>query len=148
MSFYLILVHVHSVLRWFILVFLIYSIVISLIKWRSSGALSKTDSLMAAFTVHFSHLQLLLGFILYFLSYKVMFDKEAMASPLIRFFTVEHVSIMVLAIACLTFGNIKAKRAADPKQKAKHIFIWFVLGFLLMMAGIPWPFRALGSGWM
>ena len=148
MSIYLILIHAHSLLRWLILILLVYSIIASAIKWRTSVPLSKTDSLMASLTVHSSHLQLLVGFILYFISYKVMFDKEAMASPLIRFFTAEHVSIMVLAIACLTFGNIKAKKAADPKQKARHIFIWFVLGFLLMMAGIPWPFRALGSGWM
>ena len=147
MSFYLILVHVHSVLRWFILIFLVYSLVISLIKWRTSGQLNKRDSLMAALTVHFSHLQLLVGFILYFISYKVMFDKEAMVSPMIRFFTVEHVSIMVIAIAILTIGNIKAKKASDPKQKAKLIFLWFAVGFILIMAAIPWPFRALGSGW-
>ena len=77
-----------------------------------------------------------------------MFDKEAMVSPMIRFFTVEHVSIMVIAIAILTIGNIKAKKASDPKQKAKLIFLWFAAGFILIMAAIPWPFRGLGSGWM
>ena len=148
MSIYLILVHFHSVLRWVIMIFLIYSLVISLIKWQTAGSLSKTNSLMASLTVHFSHLQLLVGIILYFISYKVMFDKETMASPMIRFYTVEHVAMMVIAIAFLTIGNIKAKKASDPTKKAKIIFIWFALGFLLIMAAIPWPFRALGSGWM
>ncbi len=145
---YLIIVHSHSVLRWFLLIFLIYSMVISFIKWRTSGSLSKTDSLMASLTVYFSHLQLLIGIILYFTSFKVMFNAEAMVSPIVRFFTVEHVAIMVIAIACLTIGNSKAKKASDPKQKAKLIFIWFAIGFVLIMAAIPWPFRALGSGWM
>ena len=148
MSMYLILIHVHSVLRWFIAIFLVYSIVVSFIKWRSSKQISKTDSLLAAFTVHFSHLQLLIGFILYFISPKVMFGNGVMASSLLRFFTVEHISIMIIAIALLTIGNSKAKRTQDPKQKAKLIFIWFLLGFVLMMAAIPWPFRGLGSGWM
>jgi hypothetical protein len=147
MSLYPILVHIHSVLRWVLLVFMIYSLVISFIKWRKSGAFSKTDSLMASLTVHFSHLQLLVGFILYFISFKVMFDKAAMTSPMIRFFTVEHISIMIIAITCLTIGNIKAKKA-EPTKKAKLIFLWFAVGFILMMAGIPWPFRGLGSGWM
>lgn len=148
MSGYLILVHVHSVIRWFILVFLIYSLVVSFTKWRGAGVLSKRDSLIAALTVHFSHFQLLAGFILYFVSYKVMFDSEALASPMIRFFTIDHMATMVLAITCLTIGNIKAKRASDPKQKAKLIFIWFLIAFILMMVAIPWPFRALGSRWM
>ena len=77
-----------------------------------------------------------------------MFNQAAMASPVIRFFTIEHVSLMVLAIASLTFGNIKAKSTDDQKLKAKYIFIWFLIGFIIMMLAIPWPFRALGSGWM
>ncbi|HEY4784397.1 MAG TPA: hypothetical protein VIH57_00045 [Bacteroidales bacterium] len=148
MSFYLILVHLHSVLRWFILIFLIYSLIVSLIKWRTSTSLSKRDSLFAALTVYFSHLQLLVGIILYFISYKVMFNAEAMGSPVVRFFTVEHVSIMVIAIACLTIGNAKAKKATDPVLKARYIFLWFAIGFILIMAAIPWPFREMGSGWM
>lgn len=148
MSLYLILVHVHSVLRWFIAIFLVYSLVVSFVRWRMASQLSKTDSLFAGFTVHFSHLQLLIGLILYFISPKVMFNSEAMASPMIRFFTVEHIMLMILAIACLTIGNMKSKRTGDPVQKAKFIFGWFMVGFILIMAGMPWPFRGLGSGWM
>lgn len=148
MSGYIILIHLHSVLRWFILIFLVYSLIVSFKKWRQSEPFSRIDSLFAALTVHSSHLQLLVGIILYFISPKVMFNSEAMESPMIRFFTVEHVSIMVIAIALLTVGNIKAKRTNDQKQKAKLIFWWFLAGFLLMLVAIPWPFRGLGSGWM
>jgi nitrate reductase gamma subunit len=129
------------------MVFLVYSIVVSLWKWQSSTLFTKGDSLVAAITVHASHLQLLLGFILYFISSKVMFNKEAMSSPILRFFTVEHIFMMLIAIAFLTIGNIKAKKASESKQKAKYIFWWFVAALVVIMAAIPWPFRALGSGW-
>jgi len=147
MSIYLILIHLHSILRWFLLVFLLYSLAVSLWKWKSAGVFSKGDSLAAAITVHLSHLQLLLGFILYFISAKVMFDKEAMVSPMVRFFTVEHITIMIIAITCLTIGNIKAKKTSNSTQKAKLIFLWFTAALILILAAIPWPFRALGSGW-
>jgi hypothetical protein len=127
--------------------FLVYSIVISLWKWQSSGLFSKADSLVAVLTVRLSHIQLLVGAILYFVSSKVMFDKEAMASSVIRFFTVEHITIMLVAIACLTIGNIKAKKVSEDKQKAKLIFLWFLAAVVLILAAIPWPFRGLGSGW-
>lgn len=148
MSLYLILLHVHSVLRWLIAILLVYSLVVSFVRWRSASELNKTDSLFTSFTVHFSHLQLLIGLILYFISPKVMFNGDAMASPMIRFFTVEHIMLMVLAIACLTIGNMRAKRITNPSSKAKTIFAWFLIAFILIMAGVPWPFRELGSGWM
>lgn len=77
-----------------------------------------------------------------------MFNSDAMASPMIRFFTMEHIMLMVLAIACLTIGNMRAKRIPVPSLKTKTIFVWFLIGFILIMAGVPWPFRGLGSGWM
>ena len=141
MSIYLILIHVHSVLRWVLLIFLVYSIIISLWKWKSSSSLSKRDSLAAALTVHFSHLQLLVGTILYFISSKVMFNKESMASPITRFFTTEHITIMIIAIACLTIGNVKAKKATNNKQKAPAIQDFMLPSFGLTKTVLVSPIR-------
>jgi Ca2+/Na+ antiporter len=144
---YLILLHAHSILRWILMFLLLYSIVVSLWKWLSKSTFTKSDSLAAAITVHMSHLQLLLGFILYFISSKVMFSKDAMISPIVRFFTVEHISMMVIAIALLTIGNIQSKKTEDNRKKAKLIFWWFFVALIVIMAAIPWPSKGLGSGW-
>lgn len=148
MSFYIYLVHSHSVIRWVITFLLVYSIIVSFVKWRTNSTMGPTNLLMASFTVHFSHLQLLLGLVLYVISPKVMFDKAAMASSMIRFFTLDHVVMMLIAITCLTVGHIKAKRTKDPQLQAKRIFVWYTVGLILILAAIPWPFRMLGSGWM
>lgn len=147
MSMYLILLHAHSILRWILTILLLYSIIVSLWKWQSLSGFTKGDSLAAAITVHTSHLQLLLGIIIYFISSKVMFSKDAMASPIIRFFTVEHASMMVIAIALLTIGNIQSKKATDNKKKAKLIFWWFLVALIVILVAIPWPSKGLGSGW-
>ena len=148
MSIYLGLAHGHSVLRWVVMLFLLYSIAASAWTWKSSGVFSKTDSLAAGLTAGLTHLQLLLGFILYFMSPKVMFMSGVMANPVTRFFTVEHIAMMLPAIACVTIGNIKSQKLAENSQKAKPIFLWFAAALVLIVAAIPWPFRDLGSPWL
>jgi hypothetical protein len=148
MSFYILLLHVHSTLRWILLIFLIYTIVMAFIKWRSSAVFSKPDLRITTLTVSIAHLQLLFGIGLYFLSPKVLFAGEAMSSPILRFFTVEHSLMMIIAVALLTIGNVSAKKALTDKAKAKRIFIWFLIALIVIIKAIPWPSKGLGSGWM
>ncbi|GEP90045.1 hypothetical protein CTE07_16900 [Chitinophaga terrae (ex Kim and Jung 2007)] len=98
-------------------------------------------------------LQLLVGLILYFLisplSKAGLADMgAAMKDPVIRFFTVEHEIMAIVAIALVHIGKSKIKKAATDAQKHKLGLIFFGLAFLVILALIPWPFReALGKGW-
>ena len=88
-----------------------------------------------------SHIQLLIGLILYFLSSKVVFSKETMGNTITRFFTVEHVLGMVLAIALVTIGYSKSKKAKNNKK----ILLFYALALVVIFLSITWPFReALG----
>jgi hypothetical protein len=93
------------------------------------------------------HVQLLIGLILYFISDKVKFTDGWMANKITRFFGMEHFILMVLAIVVITVGRRKAENATEASQKHQLILKWFVIGLVLILAGIPWPFRGLGSGW-
>jgi hypothetical protein len=93
------------------------------------------------------HVQLLIGLILYFISPKVSFNAGWMANKITRFFGMEHFLLMVLAIVVITVGRRKAENATEASQKHQLILKWFVIGLVLILAGIPWPFRGLGSGW-
>ena len=84
------LVSAHSGLRWIVLLALLFSIVVSLIN-RDSNEISKKQKLIYLAALISSHIQLLIGLILYFLSSKVVFSKETMGNTITRFFTVEHV---------------------------------------------------------
>lgn len=143
----LMLVHAHSGLRWVVLALLIAAIFKSLIKWRSNAPYFEADRRLNFFAMLSAHVQLVLGLILYFTSDKVSFSGEAMKVPLTRFYTAEHFVMMLLAIVLITVGYSRSKKATEDVQKFRVVFVYFTLALLVLLAGIPWPFRGFGSGW-
>ena len=141
------LVHAHSGLRWLVLLFLIIALVKGVSGWMNNKAYTEGDRKMALFALIFTHVQLLLGLWLYFISPKVSFEEGFMKMPMLRFFSVEHMSMMLIAIILITIGYSTAKRAATGLAKHKKIAIFYGLGLLIMLLSIPWPFRGLGAGW-
>jgi len=104
--------------------------------------------LVNLFTMITFHTQLLLGLALYFTSEKVQFVEGWMKETIYRFYGMEHLSGMLLAIVAITIGHSKSKKGADDAAKFKAIKVWYVLALILVLAFIPWPFRTeLGAGW-
>lgn len=139
------LIHAHSGLRWIVLLLLIAAIFKSLMKWRSNVGYSDSDKKLNLFTMVFMHVQLLLGLALFFMSGRVDFSQ--MKDAMFRFFSVEHTTMMFIAIALVTVGHIKSKKATDEVKKHKTIFIYYLIALLLVLVAIPWPFRGWGNGW-
>jgi hypothetical protein len=140
------LLHAHSGLRWVALI-LIVAAIFNAFSNRKSSTYEKKDRLLNLFSMVSLHVQLLIGLVLYFISPKVSFNAGWMANKITRFFGMEHFLLMVLAIVVITIGRKKAENAAVASQKHQLILKWFVIGLVLILAGIPWPFRGLGSGW-
>ena len=104
--------HAHSGLRWVVLILLIAAIVKAAGKRRGGSVYPGKDSL-ALFAFISVHLQLLLGLVLYlWLSPYVKFDGETMSNAITRFYTVEHFVGMIIAIAIITIGYIRAKKTS------------------------------------
>ena len=140
--------HAHSGIRWIFLALIIYAVVNAFIKWRNGSAYTESDRKASLFTFIFTHIQLLIGLVLYFISPKVQSMSGAvMKDPIARFFTVEHITMMLLGIIVITIGYSKAKKAADSTQKFKTTFIFFLIGLLLILSRIPWPFQQYGASW-
>jgi hypothetical protein len=139
-----ILVRSHSGLRWIALGLLIYAIFNAL---RKKDFYAKSDRLVNMFAMVSLHIQLVIGLILYFTSSKVSFVDGWMKNQLLRFYGMEHLSLMILAIILVTIGHAKAKRSTDPAKKHKTILLFYAIGLILIIASIPWPFRNLGAGW-
>jgi hypothetical protein len=143
---YNILRHAHSGLRWVVLLFLVLAIVFALIKWIGKKPFWQTHKKYALLALIFTHVQLIIGLVLYFISPKVIFAGSSMKDSMLRFYLVEHFVGMLIAIILITIGYSKAKRAL-PEKSAKLIFWFYTIGLLVMLASIPWPFRGLGAGW-
>lgn len=140
-----ILIKSHSGLRWIVLVLLVAAIVNAAMK-KKSGTYSAGDKKLNLFAMMFLHIQLLIGFALYFTSPKVDFE-YMFENPMNRFYGLEHVFGMLLAIILATVGYSKSKRADDNNKKHRTIFIAYFFALILIVASIPWPFRNLGGGW-
>jgi hypothetical protein len=138
------MLHAHSGIRWIVLILLVVAIITAL---SNKSVYEKKNKMLNLFTMVFFHIQILLGFGLYFTSGKVNFHEGWMKEPAFRFFGMEHVLLMVIAMALITIGHSKSKKAATPALKNKAIIVFYSLTLLLVLAGIPWPFRNLGAGW-
>lgn len=144
---YSMLKHAHSGFRWLVLALLVIAIINAYTKWQNRKDYTSSDKKKSLFAMIFTHIQLLIGLVLYFMSPLVSFSEGFMKETITRFFTIEHTTIMVIAIAVITIGYSKAKRKEDDSQKFKTIFIYYLIGLILILVSIPWPFRGLGTGW-
>ena len=136
--------HAHSGLRWVVLALLIAAIVVAYQKMsKKDTSVSKQPFLFNLIGVH---VQLILGLILYGISPKVSFTEGFMKVAELRFFAVEHIVMMILVTIIITIGYSKGKRQEAPKRY-KTLFIFNLIGLIIILAAIPWPFRGLGAGW-
>ena len=136
----------HSGLRWIVLI-LILAAIFNAIAAKSSGKYEKKDKMLNLFAMVFLHIQLLLGIVLYFMSAKVTFAEGWMKNAMTRFYGMEHVLIMLIAITLITIGRKKAEKASLAANKHAAIIKFYAIGLILILAGIPWPFRNLGGSW-
>ena len=137
------LLHAHSGLRWIVLILIIITIFSALSAMGGANVFNARHKKLSFFALIATHLQALLGIGLYFMSPKVQFSENTMSNSVLRFFTMEHTLMMLIAIVLITIGNRMAKSG-----NAKRVFWYYFIALLVMLAAIPWPFRTeLGSGW-
>jgi hypothetical protein len=136
-----ILVHAHSGMRYVVLGLLIAAISMAYSSWQNNNP---NDSKVYSYALIATHIQLLLGLILYVMSPKV--DFGMMSEKLYRFFTVEHTLMMIVAIILITVGRVRSRKL-EGGAKHRTIVYFYAMGLILILVSIPWPFRNLGAGW-
>ncbi|MEQ8474405.1 MAG: hypothetical protein RIC35_24625 [Marinoscillum sp.] len=140
---YTLFLHLHSVIRWISLFLAVIVAMKSLMGIFGNPTYGKIDNIFSASFVGMMDLQFLIGIILYiFLSpiTESAFNDfgAAMSNDALRFYAVEHISIMIVAIVLAHIGRSKAKKATEASKKYKFQAIFFGLALLAMVAGIPW----------
>jgi hypothetical protein len=134
----------HSWSRWAVLILAIIVIVQSWIGWQNGQNFTNGHRKMSLFLLIASHLQLILGLLLYFVyspNGMKAFEQGVgfvMTDSNLRFWAVEHISTMLIAIVLIQIGYSKAKRATDSVLKHKHLAIFTTIGIVLILLRISW----------
>lgn len=137
------LLHTHSGLRWIVMILIIINIFNAIGGLTGKKVFTSKDKKLSFYALIFTHIQALIGLALYFMSPKVQFSGDTMSNSMLRFFTMEHTLMMLIAIVLVTIGNRMAKSG-----RVKAVFWYYFIALIIILAAIPWPFREeLGSGW-
>ena len=139
---YSILKTVHSYWAFFVLIILFIAIFNALIKRILRKPFNSTDLRISLFALIFTHIQLLIGLILYFISpwfgqwsslgMGVMKNNES------RLFLVEHPVTNILAILFITIGWSLQKKQSESSKKFLRITLFYGFGYILLLSRIPW----------
>lgn len=135
------LIRAHSGLRYVVLGLLIAAVIIAYSNWQNN---KQGDSKVYLFALIATHTQLLIGLVLYTMSPLVNFGE--ISNKVIRFYTIEHVFMMVIAIVLITVGRVRSKKLAGA-DKHRTILYFYAMALIIILAAIPWPFRNLGAAW-
>jgi hypothetical protein len=127
---------IHSVLRYFVLLFLLTVIVRSLMGWLNKSEYSTTDTKLGTWLMILTHTQFLMGLGLYVISPIVIFSGASMKDSVARYWLVEHLIMMLIAIALITVGRATAKRMSDSVAKHKRMFIFNAIALIIIVVAI------------
>ncbi len=135
------LLFIHSLFRYFILIFAVIVVVQSLVGMMGKKKFQKSNRMMALVLLIFCDLQLVLGLILYY--YKLI-ETGALKLPGLmkdttrRFYGVEHSLSMIIALILVHIGYSIAKKSIDDDRKFKRLFWCSFIALAIFMAMSPW----------
>ena len=134
---------IHSYWAYSVLIVLISAVLKSAIGYFANKDYDANAFRVSLFTLIVSHIQLLIGLLLYFTSarFEIWNDLgagEVMKNNNIRLYLVEHPTINILAVVLITIGYSKHKKKLTSEPKYKTIAIFYSIALVLILSRIPW----------
>ena len=134
---------IHSYWAYLVLIVLFIASVNAIVGYASNKEYGATNFRLALFTLITSHIQLLIGLVLYFVTpYFQAFSEVGMGGVMkdatLRLYNVEHPLIMIIAVVLITIGYSKHKSKLTSKPKFKILAIFYTIALILMLSRIPW----------
>lgn len=152
-TFYILTRNIHSWTRWLVLILALVVIFKAVSGWLGKKPFEKQDNILGASFVGSMHLQLLLGLLLYFVFSPMGLNainelgmKAVMKNAEMRYWAVEHISIMILAVVLAQVGRSLSKKASDSVAKHKKSAIFYSVALVLVLSRIPWDSLRLFRG--
>jgi len=145
---YTVLLSLHSILRWIILLLAIIAIYKSYTGMVSGKPFTAGDKKNGLFLLIAAHTALLIGLYQWIVgpwglkNIENMGMSAVMKDPVARFYGVEHMTGMIIAIVLITIARGVSKKNIPDRVKHKRVFWLVLIALILILASVPWPFRA------
>lgn len=137
---------IHSWVRWIALVAGVGATLAAYreTNLRPSGPSNTAADIWGLFLMMALDIQMLLGLLLYLVVSPNMVEirahfGEAMRDPALRFWAVEHISMMFVAVVLAHVGRVLARKAATPEKRRRRLLVCFGVATLAMFVATPWP---------
>lgn len=140
------LLHLHNFMRWVVLLFILLTLLRSISGMSGKKIFTAGDKRIAMFMMISADIQLLLGLALYFMKgwFTVLTSGgDVMSNKYNRFFAVEHMFGMLVAIVLIHIGYASVKKNITDGAKFTKLFWFTLIATIIMLATIPWPGREL-----
>lgn len=132
----------HNLIRWAVVLAGVWAVFRSWRGWMSRGVWTPADMQAGQVYVNVISLQFVLGLVLYAVSPLIrsgMADMgNAMRTPSVRYFLVEHVVMMLVSIALAHIGLAKVKKATSDSSRFQSATIWWGISVASVLGFIPW----------
>ena len=136
--------YLHSYWAYLVLLIIVLATLNALAGFFSKREYGAKDFRISLFALIVTHLQLLIGLVLYFVSplglQNIMNSGmgEVMKNSEFRLYAVEHPFIMLLTVIFITIGYSKHKKQLLSHKKFKTLAIFYTIALVLMLSRIPW----------
>jgi len=135
---------IHSWLRWLVIMFALIAIVRAILGASRRAPWTRADEIAGKLFLRTFDVQILLGLLLYFwlspLTRSAFSDfGGAMGVAVTRFWAVEHVFGMVVAMVLAHVAQVRVRRIQNGRRKHMVTAIFYTLALVALLAAIPWP---------
>ena len=128
----------HSGWAYLVLLILVVAVVNALLGFSSKKEFTAKDRKIALFALIFTHIQLVIGLIAYFVSPLGLASFGQMSDKALRLTSLEHPLINIIAIVLITIGWSKHKKKNTSTAKFRTISVFYGIGLLLILSRITW----------
>ncbi len=132
----------HSLFAFAVLIILALATINALSSYILRKDFTDKDLRISLFALIFSHIQLLIGLVMYFMSpYFEMILTSGMGimkDSAIRLYAIEHPLMNILAVVLITIGWSKHKKEIESTGKFRKIMFFYGLGLLFIASRIPY----------
>ncbi len=138
---YSVLKYFHSGWRYVVMIMIVMAIIRAFTDWFGHKGYGEGNRKFNLFAMISAHIQLLLGLILYVVSPLPQPGHvgNAMKDAMTRYWTVEHISMMIIAVVLITIGHSRSKKATEAVAKNKAIAIFYTLAIIVVLITLNNP---------
>ena len=135
---------IHSYWAYLVLFVLVIATINAIAGYAMNKEYGPKDFRLALFGLIVTHIQFLIGLILWFVSPLGLQNitnngmGQVMSDSTSRLFAVEHPLVMILTVVFITIGYSKHKKKLVSKPKFKMLMIFYLIGLILLLSRIPW----------